>query len=107
MSEAEESAVVACRGCGNDAARNDVDNAGFCPSCRAKVVSRATTLAWIPTLVVAALYVALLAWGGLIYSRFLIVWVALGVALAWVAYKISRRVFFDLVRSRAVAARRS
>lgn len=93
-----------CRNCGRRVEGEKPDQHGLCQACRAEVVRRSTRWAALPALVVAALYFWLLAWGGLFQSRFMIVFVALGVALAWVAFKVARRVLFDVIRNRGVPA---
>lgn len=102
MSDAGE--TFDCRMCGSDV-EGKPDHLGLCARCRAEVVRRSTSLAVVPALVMAGLYVWLLAATGMFESRFLVVWVALGVALAWVAFKIARRVLFDVIRSRGVRIR--
>lgn len=93
-----------CRNCGRRIEDEKPDPHGFCHACRAEVVRRSTRWAVVPALAVAALYVWLLSWGGLFGSRFVIVFVALGAALAWVAFKVARRVLFDVIRNRGVPA---
>ena len=93
-----------CRNCGRRIEGEKEGFHGLCQACRAEVVRRSTTWAALPALVVAALYLWLLSWGGLFQSRFMIVFLALGLALAWVAFKIARRVLFDVIRNRGVPA---
>lgn len=104
MSEAGEG-LSACRSCGGAFGEVGPDHHGSCAACRKAVVRRATLLAVFPALLVAGLYFWLLASFGMFQSRFVIVWLALGAALAWVAFKIARRVLFDVVRARGVRAR--
>ncbi|HEU4454130.1 MAG TPA: hypothetical protein VFR81_13765 [Longimicrobium sp.] len=101
MSDAGE--TFDCRMCGKGV-EGKPDHLGLCAECRAEVVRRSTTWAVVPALVVAALYFWMLTATGMFESRFLMVWVALGAALAWVAFKVARRVLFDVVRSRGVRA---
>jgi fatty acid desaturase len=90
-----------CRRCGRAFGEGESpDPNGWCARCRAELVGRSTRWAWLPALVFAALFFLLVAWGGLLGSRFLVVWLALGVALAWVAFKVARRVLFDVLRVR-------
>lgn len=103
MSDAGE--TFDCRMCGKDVAAGSDGHAGLCAECRAEVVRRSTTWAIVPALVVAALYFWMLTATGMFESRFLMVWVALGAALAYVAFKIARRVLFDVIRSRGVRVR--
>jgi hypothetical protein len=102
MSDAGE--VYDCRICGRTA-EGSPDYHGVCAQCRAEVVRRSTRWALLPAAAVAALYVWLLTATGMFESRFMVVWVALGVALAYVAFKIARRVLFDVIRSRGVRLR--
>lgn len=103
MSDAGEG-LAACRKCGGAFGEAGPDHNGWCAACRAAVVRRASLLAVLPTLLVAGLYFWLLASFGMFESRFVMLWLALGVALAWVAFKVARRVLFDVVRSRGVRA---
>jgi hypothetical protein len=93
-----------CRMCGSEV-EGKPDHLGLCAQCRAEVVRRSTSWAVVPALVVAALYFWMLAATGMFQSRFMVVWVALGAALAYVAFKIARRVLFDVIRSRGVRIR--
>ena len=100
MSDAGES--FDCRNCGHTITGEAADSAGWCKGCRAVVVRRATVLAVLPALVVGVLYAWLLDHFGLWDSTFLIIFIALGVALAYVAFKVARRVLFDVIRNRGV-----
>jgi uncharacterized membrane protein len=66
------------------------------------LVRRSSLLAIVPALVVLAIYLWVIGHFGLWQSTFVIVWIVLGAALAWVAFKIARRVLFDVVRARGV-----
>jgi len=90
-----------CRNCGHHVAGETPDH-GWCNACRGTVVKRSSAWAVLPALVVVGLYLWMLGWFGLYDSMFLIVWIALGAALGWVAFKVARRVFFDVIRSRGV-----
>ncbi|HEX6749508.1 MAG TPA: hypothetical protein VF092_19585 [Longimicrobium sp.] len=103
MSDAGES--FDCRSCGRTITGETPDSHGWCKACRAAVVRRSTIMAVFPGVVVLALYLWLLDHFGLWDSTFLIVWIALGLALGYVAFKVARRVFFDVVRSRGVRVR--
>ncbi|HEX8695464.1 MAG TPA: hypothetical protein VF746_23830 [Longimicrobium sp.] len=96
-----------CRNCGRTVAGEKPDANGLCQACRAEVVRRSTALAVLPALLVAALYVWLLSAFGMWDSRFVILWTALGAALAWFTFKVARRVLFDVVRSRGVKVSRT
>ena len=104
MSEQSEARPDVCRNCGRAFGEAGPDSHGWCERCRGVVVRRATTLAVLPTVVVAGLYLWLLSAWGMFDSRFVIVWLAIGAALAWVAFKVARRVLFDVVKSRGVSA---
>ena len=96
-----DAAPAPCRRCGQPFREGESpDPNGWCPRCRAELVRSSTRWAWLPAVVFALLFFTLVAWGGLLASRFLVVWLALGVALAWVAFKVSRRVAFDLLLAR-------
>ena len=82
------------------------DDERWCTACRRALISRAQRLAWIPALVVAALYLWLLVWSGLLESPMMAFWLVLGVVLAFVAFKVGRRVFFDLLRARSTGEKR-
>jgi hypothetical protein len=93
-----------CRNCGHHVTGEPADRHGWCKACRAELVRRSTWLAVFPALVILGLYFWLLSWFGLFKSTFLIVWMALGAALAYVAFKVARRVLFDVIRTRGVKA---
>ena len=101
MSDAADP-VVTCRNCGHDLHDEQPDHHGWCPACRRVVVRRAAMLAVLPALVVLAAYLWVIDHFGLWQSTFLVIWIVLGVALAWVAFKVARRVLFDVVRARGV-----
>ncbi|HEU0053906.1 MAG TPA: hypothetical protein VFQ39_12050 [Longimicrobium sp.] len=106
MSDAGEGAFD-CRNCGEHVTGEKADPHGWCAACRAVVVRRSSRAAYIPALLMAAAYAALIWWSGLFYSRFVIVWLALGVVIALLSYKVARRVLFDVILNRGVAAPRS
>ena len=91
-----------CRNCGHRITGETADHVGWCKACRAALVRRSGWLALFPALVVMGLYLWMLDHFGLWESTFLIVFLALGLALAYVAFKVARRVFFDVVRARGV-----
>lgn len=87
-----------CRNCGRAAER--LDGAGWCDDCRDAVVARATKPAWAATLLLALLAVLVLWWAGAFASRFLVVWLAVAAGVAYVGFKVARRVAFEVVRAR-------
>ena len=94
-----------CARCGRHVEGEKADDARWCASCRRALIARAARLAWIPAGVVAALYLWLIAWSGLLESPMLAFWLVLGAVLAFVAFKVGRRVFFDVLRGRATGDR--
>ena len=98
--EAGAEGPVPCRGCGQTVPADRADYHGLCPHCRARVVKRATWLAVPGAVLVAVVYVWVLAQYGMFESRFVVVWIALGAGLAYITFKVARRVLFDVVRSR-------
>ena len=103
MSEAGES--FTCRQCGKTVHGEHADPRGWCAKCRAEVVRGAGAWAVVPALVVAAGYFWLLDSFDLFRSNFVIVFIALGLAIVWLAFKVSRRVLFDVIRARRRRAR--
>jgi len=99
MSEAAEG--FTCRQCGSRVKGESADRRGWCDACRAVVVRRSGAWAVVPAALLAAGYFWLLDRFDLYRSNFLIIFIALGVGIAWMAFKISRRVLFDVIRSRA------
>lgn len=98
-----DEAPAACRNCGTPFREDETpDFHGWCDACRGEVVRRSTRVAILPALVVLGLYLWLLVWMGMLESRLLVVWLALGAALAYAAFKVARRVAFDVIRSRGV-----
>ena len=96
---AEAAESFSCRHCG-DAATGEADRRGWCKACRRKVVRRAGGLAVIPAVLLAAAYFWMIDYFDLFKSNFLMIWIALGLALGYVAFKIARRVLFDVIRAR-------
>jgi uncharacterized membrane protein len=101
MSDAGES--FSCRNCGHRLTGGETpDHQGWCKACRAVVVKRSSAWAVLPTLALVAVYVWVLWRFGLFDSMFVIVWIALGIGLGWVMFKVARRVLFDVIRNRGV-----
>lgn len=100
MSDADES--FDCRNCGRHLTDAAPDHHGWCKACRALVVRRSSMWALLPALLLVAAYVWMLGYFGLFDSMFVIVWIALGLGLGWVAFKVARRVLFDVIRNRGV-----
>ncbi|HET7461463.1 MAG TPA: hypothetical protein VFJ82_09440 [Longimicrobium sp.] len=98
----DTAASFKCRNCGHQVTGEAADHHGWCKGCRGVVVKRSSVLAVIPALLVVALYLWVLGYFGLFDSAFIIVWIALGVGLTWIAFKVARRVLFDVIRSRGV-----
>ena len=94
-----------CSQCGRHVEGEKADDAKWCASCRQQLIARSARLAWIPAAVVAALYLWLIAWSGLLESPMMAFWLVLGAVLAFVAFKVGRRVFFDVLRGRATGDR--
>lgn len=94
-----------CARCGRNVKGEKPDDARWCTSCRQQLIARAARLAWIPAVVVAALYLWLIAWSGLLESPMMAFWLVLGAVLGFVAFKVGRRVFFDVLRGRATGDR--
>lgn len=82
------------------------DENGWCAKCRASVVRTSSRLAYLPAVLVAAVLFWLMGTLNLWDSRFLIVLLAVCAGLVWLAFKVSRRVFFELVRYRIRRSRR-
>lgn len=91
---------ASCRQCGRDI-KGDGAALGLCKTCRAAVVRRAGVWAAIPAASIAVGYFWLIDHFDRFRSNFMIVWIALGVALAWVAFKVARRVIFEVLHGRA------
>jgi len=100
MSDAPEAAT--CGNCGGPVESDGTDRRRLCAECLRLIVERSTRLAVLPTVVVGLLYGWMLIWTHMFDSRFLMLWIALGVALGWVTFKVSRRVLFEVVHSRGV-----
>jgi hypothetical protein len=98
---APEDRSNACVRCGRTVRAGDADTEGWCQACRQDLIRRATRWSVPPPLVVGVLYGWLLYWTGLLESAALVFFLALGGVFVFVTYKVSRRVFFDLLRGRA------
>jgi hypothetical protein len=94
-----------CARCGRHVEGEKADDAKWCASCRQRLIDQSARLAWIPAVVVAALYLWLIAWSGLLESPMMAFWLVLGAVLGFVAFKVGRRVFFDVLRGRATGDR--
>ena len=94
-----------CARCGKHVRGERPDDARWCGACRQELIARSARLAWIPAVVVAVLYLALLMRSGLLESPMMAFWLVLGAVLAFVAFKVGRRVFFDVPRGRATGDR--
>jgi hypothetical protein len=95
-----------CARCGRRVEGEKPDDARWCAACRRSLIERSARLAWIPAGVVAVAYLWLIAWFGLIESPLMAFWLFLGAVLAFVAFKVGRRVFFDVLRARATGNQR-
>ncbi len=91
---------TACRRCGREPAEGKLDSLGWCAECRGEVVRRATPAAYAAAVVAAAAYLAVMGWAGGFASTFAVFLLALGAILAFLVFKVARRVAFDLVRAR-------
>lgn len=89
-----------CRKCGRLVRGEKPDDARWCEACRRDLIRSATRRSWPPAALVAALYLWLLAWSGLLESPLSVAWLALGALFTFVAYKVARRVWFDVLRRR-------
>jgi hypothetical protein len=94
-----------CAQCGRNVKGEKPDDAKWCASCRQQLIARSARLAWIPAGVVAALYLWLIAWSELLESPMMAFWLVFGAVLAFAAFKVGRRVFFDVLRGRATGDR--
>ena len=101
----EEHPPFDCARCSKRVQGEKPDDARWCAACRRALIERSSRLAWIPAVIVAALYLWLLAWSGLLESPMMAFWLVLGAVLGFVAYKVGRRVFFDVLRGRATGDR--
>ena len=101
----EEHPPFDCTQCGRSVRSEKPDSEGRCAACRKQHIARSTRLAMVPAAVVAVLYLWLIAWSGLLESPMMAFWLVLGAVLAFVAFKIGRRVFFDVLRGRVTGRR--
>lgn len=91
-----------CRNCGKPIEKEDSERSRLCRSCRGEVIRRATLWSRIAGVIVAtvlAFYVFGVVQPG---ERFLIGWVALVVLSYFGVAKLTRRIAYDLIRSRGV-----
>lgn len=89
-----------CGRCDRTASGEKPDARGWCSACKAAVVKQASVWAWAGGVAVALLYFAGIAWSGVATPRFLIAWLALGLALGFLGFKVARRVAFEVIRAR-------
>lgn len=95
--------VSACRRCGGETPEGKLDPSGWCDACRAEIIPRAAVWGWVACAAVAVLYLAWMVWAGMFGTLFLVAWLVLGAALAFLALKVARRVAFEVIRARAAA----
>lgn len=91
-----------CRNCGKPIAKADGKRSRLCRLCRDEVIRRATLWSRIAGVIVAAMlafYIFGVVQPG---ERFLIGWVALLVLAYFGVSKLTRRIAYDLIRSRGV-----
>lgn len=102
----EELPPFDCTLCGSRKEGEKPDDAGRCASCRGHLIRRSGAWALLPALVVAAGYLWLVFAFELIESPAMIFFLALGAGLSFAAYKVGRRVAFDMLVTRGTAARK-
>jgi len=95
---ADAHAPFDCRKCGKNVRGQKADDAGWCEECRRELIRPSTRQAYLPAAVVAAAFLWLVWWSGLLESPLMAFWLALGAVLTFVTYKVARRVLFDLLR---------
>jgi hypothetical protein len=95
-------ATQPCRNCGRQRPPGQLDGAGWCDVCRAEVVRRANLPARVAGILFAVLLVVLFVWLGALESRFVVMWLAATVFVAWGAFKVARRAAFEVIRARGV-----
>jgi hypothetical protein len=89
-----------CRKCGRNVRGQKPDDEGWCGECRAELIRQSGRQAYLPAAVMAAAFLWLMWWSGLLESPLMAFWLALGALLTFVVYKVARRVLFDLLRGR-------
>lgn len=94
--------LLSCARCGRDAPQEELDDAGWCRSCRAALVRQASRWAYAAA-AATALLAAVLIWLVVGSARFLIFWLLLVGIVAFLAFKVARRVAFELLRTRTAA----
>jgi len=104
---ADEHPPFDCGKCGKHCRGEKADDAGWCRACRAELIRHSTRQAYLPAAMVAAAYLWLLWWSGLLETPLAAVWLVLGAVIAFVVYKVARRVSFDLLRGRVTVNKKS
>ena len=100
MSTAEEQG--SCGNCGRRRAVSDLDGAGWCGLCRQMVVTRATFIAHTVAGLVALAVAIWIVMGVHPGPRFVLVWAILIGAIYFFLFRLTRRVAFEVVRTRGV-----
>ncbi len=77
------------------------DRYGWCAACRQVLVRRTILPAGVATFVVAAGLLALQTWLGVFGSRFMMGWLALAGIVSFGAWKVARRVAFEVMQARS------
>ncbi|MBB4634380.1 hypothetical protein [Longimicrobium terrae] len=105
VSAVEEHPPFDCSACAARKEGERPDDDGRCAACRGSLIRRSSQWAWVPAAVIAAGYLWLLFVWGLLESTAMVFFLALGAGIAFVAYKIARRIAFDLLVTRGNRAR--
>lgn len=97
MSEPED--LRACARCGRTVSKAEQDDAGWCAACRDELVTRASRWAYAAA-AAAVVLVATLVFALVDPTRFLIFWLLLLGIVVFLAFKVARRVAFEMLRTR-------
>ena len=90
-----------CARCGREFEPVSGDVAGLCPDCRAAIIRKAGLWGRITAFAITAL-IGLTVLVLVRPERFLFLWMAFLVGIYYIAFKVSRRVSFDLIREREI-----
>lgn len=98
----ETGPTASCPNCGRIYPADELDARGWCTPCRSVVVAKARVVAIAVGVGLALVVSALVATFVGPSPRFLIGWVVLVAAVYYIAFKLTQRVAFEIIRGRGV-----
>lgn len=95
-------APVPCQRCGSTSYAGRLDSRRWCAECRACVLPLAQRWAWLGVALAAAAWIGGTVAIGVGVQRWIVLWSALGGLFCFAAFKIVRRVAFEVLQARGL-----